>query len=69
MDTEDWKRLEELVIQAGAAIRSKQLTEMQAADAMSFHTLGIAVLDIHSRLAKLNPATNKPVLITSPYGN
>jgi hypothetical protein len=57
MDAEDWKRFEELVYQAGGVLHDgSELTESQAADAMSFHTLGLAILDL---LARLNSTSDK----------
>jgi hypothetical protein len=51
MDGEDWKRFEELVYQAGGVLHDgSKLTESQAAHAMAFHTLGLAILDINNRL-------------------
>lgn len=70
MDKEDWKRIEELVIRAGAAVASGQLTEGQNADAMSFHTLGLAIVDLnerliamHDRLARLEAPTHQSILL------
>lgn len=51
MDTDDWKRFEELVHQAGGVLHDgSNLTQDQAAHAMSFHTLGMAILDLLGRL-------------------
>jgi len=63
MDTEDWKRLEELIHQAGGvANASSDIPHEVRADAMSFHTLGLAILDLHDRMEKLNAATHKPLV-------
>ena len=60
MDTDDWKRFEELVYQAGGVLHDgSNLTQDQAAHAMSFHTLGMAILDL---LARFQSTPNKPVL-------
>lgn len=67
MEANDWKRIEELSIQAGAALRSGQLNEMQGADAMAFHTLSLCLLDLNDRLARLESPPDKPLVIT-PYG-
>jgi hypothetical protein len=69
MDHEDWKRIEELVHQAGGVAHSDSasIPDMVRADAMSFHTLGLALLDIYDRLARLEAPTHKPILLT-PYG-
>lgn len=68
MDKEDWKRLEELIHQAGGVANTpSSVPDMVRADAMSFHTLGLAILDINDRLAKLVPPTDKSLLIT-PHG-
>lgn len=65
MEESDWKRFEELVYQAGGVStelqRKIKLTDEQinqAAHAMSFHTLGLAILDL---LARLNASTDQPV--------
>lgn len=64
MDETDWKRFEELVYQAGGVLHDgSNLTESQAAHAMSFHTLGLAILDIEDRMARLESASNQS---TSP---
>lgn len=70
MDNEDWKRLEELVHQAGGvASTPSSVPDVVRADAMSFHTLGLAILDINkqirsisARLAQLDTSPNKPIL-------
>lgn len=61
MDLEDWKRFEELVYQAGGVANTDtKVPDGVRADAMSFHTLGLAILDVQNRLAELQSATNKP---------
>jgi hypothetical protein len=68
MDSEDWKRLEELIHQAGGVANAVgPVPDAIRADAMSFHTLGLAILDLQNRLAGLVPAANKSLLVT-PYG-
>ncbi len=58
MDDNDWKRFEELVYQAGGVLHDgSALTQDQAAHAMSFHTLGLAILDL---LARFNATPNQP---------
>jgi hypothetical protein len=62
MDSEDWKRIEELIHQAGGVANAEaSVPDMVRADAMSFHTLGVAILDIQDRMARLEAASNKPV--------
>lgn len=68
MDSEDWKRFEELVHQAGGVAHNPAgVPDVVRADAMAFHTLGLAILDIQTKLAGLKPASDKPLVIT-PYG-
>jgi hypothetical protein len=63
MDSEDWKRIEELVHQAGGVANTpSSVPDSVRADAMSFHTLGLAILDLQNRLANLQVASNKPLL-------
>jgi len=62
LDTEDWKRIEELVLMAGAASQRKDLEQFQSSDAMAFSTLGLAIMDIHGRLARLEATTYKPLV-------
>jgi hypothetical protein len=52
MDNEDWERLEMLVEQAGQVANdpSEDVPHVVRADAMSFHTLGLAILDLHKKL-------------------
>lgn len=58
MDSEDWKRFEELVHQAGGVANApSSVPDSIRADAMSFHTLGLAILDL---LAQVNSTTDKP---------
>lgn len=65
MDLEDWKRIEELVHQAGGVANTpSSVPDVVRADAMSFHTLGLAILDLHTRLAKVAPASDKSLLVT-----
>jgi hypothetical protein len=53
MDNEDWRRLEELVHQAGGiALTPSNVPDMVRADAMSFHTLGLAILDLYDKTIK-----------------
>jgi hypothetical protein len=68
MDNEDWESLEELINQAGGVASTPNVVpDSVRADAMSFHTLGLAILDIQTRLAGLESASNKPVFY-GPYG-
>jgi len=61
MDSEDWKRLQELIYQAGGIANSAgEIPDVVRADAMSFNTLGLALLDIQTRLARLETASDKP---------
>lgn len=63
MDNEDWKRLEELIHQAGGvANAASEIPDVVRADAMSFHTLGLAILDIQTRLARLTATSHKPLV-------
>ena len=62
MDNEDWKRLEELIHQAGGVANApSNIPDVIRADAMSFHTLGLAILDLQTRVAGLNPTSDKSV--------
>jgi hypothetical protein len=62
MDREDWKRLEELIYQAGGVANiSEGVPDTVRADAMAFHTLGLAILDIQSRLAGTDVPSDKPI--------
>ena len=66
MDNEDWKRLEELVHQAGGVANAAgPVPDSIRADAMSFHTLGLAILDIQNRLARLEPTSDQFVFYAS----
>jgi len=65
MDNEDWKRLEELIHQAGGVANADgPVPDSVRADAMSFHTLGLAILDLQNRVGGIYPPPNKPILIT-----
>lgn len=72
MDSEDWNRLEELVHQAGGVANApSNVPDMVRADAMSFHTLGLAILDLRDTVARLQSAADKSEqhrIITSIYG-
>jgi hypothetical protein len=54
MDKEDWNRLEELIIQAGQVANdpNENIPDAVRADAMSFHTLGLAILDLYAKTVK-----------------
>ena len=72
MDNEDWKRIEELVHQAGGVANTpSSVPDAVRADAMSFHTLGLVILDLQDRLAQLEATSNQPPQhrIIVPYGN
>lgn len=62
VDSEDWDRFEELVYQAGGVLNDlhRDLPDGVRADAMSFHTLGLAILDISNRIGRLEASANKP---------
>lgn len=76
MDESDWKRIEELVHQAGGVANAPSgIPDNVRADAMSFHTLGLVALDlkeqvtaINDRLARLEAPADKPLVIGTPYG-
>lgn len=69
MDEQDWKRLQELIYQAGGVAHSTSadVPDVVRADAMSFNTLGLALLDLHDRMARHEAASNKP-LFYGPMG-
>lgn len=73
MDNDDWNRFEELVYQAGGILNDgSQLTQSQLADAMSFHTLGLAILDLKNHMARSDTAPNQlvgsPIIVSDLYG-
>jgi hypothetical protein len=60
LDNEDWKRIEELIHQAGGVANTpSNVPDSVRADAMSFHTLGLVILDLQDRLARLEAASNQ----------
>lgn len=72
MDNDDWKRIEELIHQAGGVANApSSIPDMVRADAMSFHTLGLCILDLHDRLARIEATTNQPqqhrILVPNGY--
>lgn len=69
MDNDDWNRFEELVYQAGGVANTTQeIPHEIRADAMSFHTLGLAILDLQkNKLAGDNLSSGKPLVIATPY--
>jgi hypothetical protein len=71
MDPSDWKRIEELIHQAGGVANAQStVPDTVRADAMSFHTLGLVLLDLQDRLARLESASNQPMerrIITHGY--
>jgi hypothetical protein len=76
MDAEDWKRVEELVHQAGGVANApSDVPDVVRADAMSFHTLGLCILELNNqmrsisdRMARIEAASNKPVFLDT-WGN
>jgi len=60
VDNDDWKRIEELIHQAGGVANTpSSVPDSVRADAMSFHTLGLVILDLQTRLATLEAASNQ----------
>lgn len=68
MESKDWAELWQLNEQAKVALMMGQLTEVQMADAMSFHTLATFIIELNERLSKLdgfNSTTYQPLVISS----
>ena len=61
MNNTDWLEIKELVNGAEAAILSGTLNEWQHASTSTFHVLATALLDINTRLARLEVPTDQPV--------
>lgn len=70
MKSTEWAELWQLNEQAKVALMMGQLTEVQMADAMSFHTLATFIIELNERIKKLEVvgssfASNQPLVFSS----
>jgi hypothetical protein len=61
MDRTDWLEIKELTRGAEQALLSGTLNDWQHANTTVFHVLGIAILNLQDRLARLEPAPDQLV--------
>ena len=62
MEQTDWLEMKELIRGAEGAILSGTLNEWQHASTSTFHILATALVSLNDRLARLESATNQPMV-------
>lgn len=67
MDQTDYNEIDSLLRGAARMLMEAHLNDWQHANTSTFHVLATAILDLNDRLAKIEPASDKSLVLTTDY--